>query len=277
MVAERTDQQVCIVTGAARGLGKSIAEAYATRGAAVALVDVLDDLAAEAAGEIEATGARAFPVAADITDRDQVDAMVETVTRELGPPDVLVNNAATFSVIAPVWEADPDRWVQDIRVNLCGTFLVCRAVVKGMVARRSGTVVNVVSSGGVSDPHAYSTSYAASKTAVMRLTEGLAKGAAEHNVKVFAVGPPAIWTEMTRFIATDPGGRKWRPGFDRIFEEGRDTPAESVATFIAEMTSGVVDELSGRYFEARWDLEEMAGRQDEILEKDLYTLRIRGK
>ncbi len=265
------------MTGAARGLGKATARAFASEGASVALVDVLRDLLEETVAEVEAEGGRALPFTADITDRHQVGAMVEAVTRELGPPDVLVNNAATFSVIAPVWEADPERWLRDIRVNLCGTFLVCRAVVKGMVARKTGTVINVVSSGGVSDPHAYSTSYATSKTAVMRLTEGLAAEAAEHNVKVFAVGPPAIRTEMTRFIATDPGGHKWRPGFGRIFEEGKDTPAESVADFIVEMTSGKYDALTGRYFEARWDLEEMAGREEEILEKDLYTLRIRGK
>lgn len=271
------EEAVCMVTGAARGLGKAISKALASEGASVALVDVLDDLLKETASEIEDAGGRAVPITADITDRDQVDAMVETVTRELGPPDVLVNNAATFSVIAPVWEADPDRWLRDIQVNLCGTFLVCRAAVKGMVARKSGTVINVVSSGGVSDPHAYSTSYASSKTGVMRLTEGLAAEAAEHGVKVFAVGPPAIRTEMTRFIATDPGGLKWRPGFGRIFEEGRDAPPESVAAFIVELTRGKADGLSGRYFETRWDLEEMVGRQEEILDKDLYTLRIRGK
>lgn len=91
-----------------------------------------------------------------------------------------------------------------------------------MVARRSGRVVNVVSSGGVGDPHPYSTSCASSKSGLMRLTEGLAKETEEHGVKVFAVGPPAVLTEMTKFIMKDTGGKTWRPDFPRYMADGND-------------------------------------------------------
>jgi len=266
---------VALVTGAARGIGKAIAEAFASSGAEVALVDVLAEALNETAQEIQNTGATALSVVTDVTNVAQVDAMVAEVERRLGSPDILINNAGTFSYVGPVWEADPEKWFRDVRVNLYGSFLCCRAVVKRMVERQRGYVINVVSSGGVGDPHAYSTSYASSKTGLMRMTEGLAKEVAEHGIKAFALAPPAILTDMTRFIMDVPGGRKWRPTFGNIFKEGRDHPPEMVADWAVKLVSGEADDLSGRYFLVTQDFDDVMERTEEILEDDLLTLRIR--
>jgi len=266
---------VAIVTGAARGIGRSIAEALSAQGARVAIVDILGDQLQETAAEMRKSGATVLPVVTDTTQVAQVDAMAQKVEKELGPVDVLVNNAGTFSYIGTVWEADPERWFRDIRVNLYGSFLVCRAVVGGMVERKRGYVINIVSSGGVGDPHPYSTSYASSKTGLMRLTEGLAKEVGGHGVKVFAVGPPAILTEMTRFIMDDDGGKKWRPGFGKNLLEGRGHKPEVVADYIVELLSGKADRLTGRYFLPHQSLDDIVKNSDEIIEKDLLTLRIR--
>jgi len=266
---------VAIVTGAARGVGRAIAEALASQGARVAVVDILADQLQKTAAEMRESGATVLPIVMDITLVSQVDAMAEKAQDELGPIDILVNNAGTFSYIGPVWEAEPEKWFRDIRTNLYGSFLVCRAVVKGMVERRRGYVINIVSSGGVGDPHPYSTSYASSKTGLMRLTEGLAKEAQKHGIKVFAVGPPAILTEMTRFIMNDDGGKKWRPGFGQELLEGRGYRPEVVANFILELVSGKADRLTGRYFLPHRNLDEIIERTDEIISEDLFTLRIR--
>jgi NAD(P)-dependent dehydrogenase (short-subunit alcohol dehydrogenase family) len=266
---------VVIVTGAARGVGRAIAAAFAAQGARVALVDILAKRVRETAAHLRAEGADVLPVAADITVPSQVEAMVAQVETELGPVDVLVNNAGTFSVIAPVWEADPERWFRDVRTNLYGTFLVCRSVVKEMVTRKRGYVINIVSSGGVGDPHPYSTSYASSKAGSMRLTEGLAAELREQGIPVFAVAPPAILTDMTRFILEDPGGKKWRPGFEQLFERGEDYPPEAVADLCVKLTSGQTDALTGRYLLVSEDLDELLSRADEIVDQDLLTLRIR--
>ena len=163
-----------IVTGAARGLGRAIGEAFGSAGAKVALVDVLADELSRTADEMSREGITCAAFVADTTVPAQVEKMVEEVESTLGPVDVLVNNAGTFSYIGPVWEADPETWFRDVRTNLYGSFLCTRSVVRRMVERGAGYVINIVSGGGVGDPHPHSTSYATSKTGLMRLTEGLA-------------------------------------------------------------------------------------------------------
>ncbi len=267
---------IAIVTGSARGIGKKISETLVKQGVYVTLVDILENELVKTAEEISLSGGKVLPVVCDITQIAQVDEMVEKVHITLGPIDILINNAGTFSYIGPVWEADAEKWFRDIKVNLYGSFLVCRAVVKDMIAKKSGYVINIVSSGGVGDPHPYSTSYACSKTGLMRLTEGLAKEVEEYGIKVFAVAPPAILTEMTRFIMNDPGGKKWRPGFSKIFEEGHGYPPEKVAELIINLLSGKADKLSGRYFSVSQNFDNIIANADEIISKDLLTLRIKG-
>jgi NAD(P)-dependent dehydrogenase (short-subunit alcohol dehydrogenase family) len=177
-------------------------------------------------------------------------------------------------VVAPVWEADPERWFRDIRVNLYGTFLCCRSFSRLMVARRSGYIINVLG-GGISDPHPYSTSYASSKTGLMRLTEGLAAETREHGVKVFALAPPAVLTDMTRFIMEDPEARRWRPEFRDIFANRWDHPPGVVAEMAINLMSGRADALTGRCFDATADFDAIIAQSPDILEKDRLTLRVR--
>lgn len=275
VLAMGIDGEVAVVTGGARGIGKAIAQALTSEGASVALADVLADDLRQTAQELASQGATVLPIVADVTQAEQVDAMVEQAEAELGPIAALVNNAGTFSTIGPVWEADPDRWFRDVRVNLFGSFLCCRAVARRMVERGRGTIVNIASSGGVSDAHPYCTSYACSKTALVRLTEGLARELQPHGVCVFAVGPPAVRTAMTEFILTDPGGRRWRPGFERIFAEGRDHPPELVADLVLGLLSGSADALTGRFLPATRPLADILRDADEILARGLLTLRLR--
>lgn len=269
--------KTAIITGGARGLGKEIAALYAEHGARVALADIREKELAATAEQLRSAGHAVLPVRTDITEPAEVEAMTAAVLAEWKTIDILVNNAATFSHIGPVWEAPADKWFGDLKVNLYGSFLCCRAVVRHLVERRRGYVINTVSSGGTGDPHPYCTSYAVSKTGLMRLTEGLAREAGEHNVKVFALAPPAVLTDMTRFILEDKGGKKWRPRFGEIFAEKKDFPARAVAETALHLVSGAADRLSGRFIEVAEGLEHILERQDRVLEDDLLTLRITGR
>lgn len=266
---------VALVTGSARGIGRAIATTLANAGMHVALVDILADDLHATADALATSGASVLPVVADITDPQAVDALAEQVERDLGPVDALVNNAGTFSTIGNVWELDPDRWFRDTRVNLFGSFLCCRAFVGRMVQRRQGRVINMVSAGGVGDPHPQCTSYACSKTALMRLTEGLAAEAAPHGVSVFALAPPAVDTAMTRYILESPEGRQHRPNFKELFENHEDRPPQLIAEWCLKLLGGRADRLTGRYFLATEDFEAILAATDTILAEDLMTLRLR--
>jgi len=264
-----------VVTGGARGIGKAIAGALAAEGAKVAIVDILED---ELGATIEAFRCEGIDVRgykADITSITEVRQVADAILSEFKCVDILINNAGTFSVIGPIWEVDPTKWFRDIRVNLFGTFLMCNALVGGMVERKSGYVINMASSGGVSDPHAHMTSYATSKTGIVRLTEGLAKELQDFNVKVFAIGPPAILTDMTRFIMNDEGGQKWRPGFKEIFETGKNTDPDVICRLVVRLVSGDADALSGRFIPGLVDLDATLERIGQVTANDLLLLRIR--
>jgi NAD(P)-dependent dehydrogenase (short-subunit alcohol dehydrogenase family) len=265
---------VAIVTGGARGIGMAIAKAYADRGACVAIVDVLADQLQATASDMEKAGGTVLPIHADITIPSQIDGMVAEVRERLGDIDILVNNAGSLSALGPIWEVDRDRWFRDVTVNLYGTFLCCQAVASDMIKNKGGYIINLVGA-GVDKPHLYTTGYDTSKAGVVRLTEALAKEAGQYGVKTFVLVPGTVRTAMTEFIMESPEGRKWRPTFRKIFDEGRDVPVEMVAELAVDLVSGKADALTGRYFRAAQDFEKIIVQTDKILEDNLFTLRLR--
>ena len=135
------DDQVAIVTGGGRGIGRAVAEALGARGAAVAV-------AARSPRELEAVAAglsHAIPVPTDVTRAEQVERLVERTQAELGPPTLLVAGAGTWDHVGPAWEGDADAWWRDVEVVLRGAYLCVRAVLPGMLERGAGRIV-VVSS-----------------------------------------------------------------------------------------------------------------------------------
>lgn len=270
-----------IVTGAARGIGRAIAEMLLQMPMNVCLVDLSSDDLSRTADQLRAkcikmsSTARVVARDGDICKPDDVAAAVQSATAQLGAIDLLVNNAGTFSTIGPTWETDPERWFTDVKTNLYGTYLMTRAVLAGMVTRRAGRIITIVSSGGVGDPHPYSTSYAASKTGAMRFVEGVAAETADHGIRVFALAPPAVPTAMSRYIAEDPQGARWRPGFRAHLDDPEHTMTPSqIGAPVTELASGAYDRLSGRYIDARRGLSFYADNMDRILAEDLWTLRI---
>ena len=266
---------VAYITGAAGGLGRAIAKSLIGEGYDIAMFDISTDALMAARSEMP-DDATILPVAVDVTDRASVDRAVTEAEEALAPCDLLVNNAGTFSVCAPMWECDPDLWQRDIRVNLIGTFLMCNRVTGGMVKRGRGRVVNIVSSGGVLDGHPFGTGYAASKSGVTRLTEGLSMELAEHGCQAFSVGPPAVATAMTKWLVDDPQAQTYRPLIKQIFERGEDHPPEIVGNCVAALASGRADKLTGRYFLPHKDYEGVLAKADEVVANDQWVLRIAG-
>ena len=187
----RLDDRVAVITGGNRGLGEAFARALGEAGARVAIAARDDARTARAAGELGA-----LPVTADVTDPDSVKAMVGRVTAELGPIDVLVNNAGVC-FHRPALEVPAHEWRQVWDVNVEGLWHCCRIVGAGMVERGSGVIVNVgsISAMIVNRPQ-MQPAYNASKAAVHQLTKSLAAEWAPHGVRVNALAPGYVKTEM---------------------------------------------------------------------------------
>lgn len=185
-------ERVAIVTGAARGIGRAIAERLAADGLRVAIVDIDGAAATAAAREI---GARAMAVACDITDSAAVNVMVWHVVGEWGRADVLVNNAGIAGPNKPLTEVTDDEWHRVLSINLDAVFFCCRAVVPQMIAHDWGRIVTIASiAGKEGNPHLGA--YSATKAAVMGLTKSLGKELATTNIRVNCVTPAVIETEI---------------------------------------------------------------------------------
>jgi NAD(P)-dependent dehydrogenase (short-subunit alcohol dehydrogenase family) len=269
--ADQVRGQVVIVTGGGGVIGRAICEAFGRAGALVAVADVAAGSCDATVAVIEQAGGRAIGVEVDVADVASVDAMVARVERELGPVDLLVNNAGILAAIGPIWEVDPDEWWRVWEVNVRGVMLCARAVLKGMVERRRGRIINM-SSGTVLGPqHAFS-AYPASKTAVTRLTEHMASDAREYGVSVFAITPGLVLTPMARATFET----EWTAHYREVYEQ-RQVPPELVAERCLALASGQADRLTGCYIQLADDLDDLNRRADEIETTGLYTLRIRGE
>jgi NAD(P)-dependent dehydrogenase (short-subunit alcohol dehydrogenase family) len=272
--------QVAIVTGGGRGLGKVYAQWLARAGAAVAVMARTASQIDETAASIREEGGRAIAVPGDVTDREAVEGVVAQTELQLGPVDLLVNNAGLAGPLesgGPMWVNDPDEWWRSMDVNVRGPLLCSQAVLPSMIARRQGRIINA-SSGGGNSPWLNASAYSVSKAALTRLTENLAAEIKEHGlhgISVFAVSPGMVRTPMVEEILALPGIEDWQPGFVRAHEEGRVLPPERGAELVVYLASGRADALSGCFISVRHDLTDMVARAEEIQENDLYTLRLR--
>jgi NAD(P)-dependent dehydrogenase (short-subunit alcohol dehydrogenase family) len=267
------DGQVALVTGGGRGIGRAIAQACAAAGAAVAVTARTADQLQETVARIEQAGGRALAVAGDVADPQTVARTVRAAEEHLGPVDLLVNNAAALGPAGGVVETDAAAWWQACAVNLYAPFLWSQAVLPGMLARRRGHIINVATS---VPPLRRGEAYHVSKTALIRLSEGLAAETRGRGVAVFAIHPGGVWTEMSREGARRLLGLAGLP--DDLEGWRRDVltlPPEAPARLCEALASGRADALSGRYLSVFDDLDALIGRADEIRQQDLYTLRPR--
>jgi len=186
--------QTAVVTGAARGIGREIAERLALAGAAIAVVDVAEDAVAQAADELSRPGATARGYRCDVSSLDAAEALGERVLADFGRVDVLVNNAGIAKDRLFVRMTAED-WAAVIGVNLTGAFNVTKAFAPAMLKQRSGSIVNIASVVGQMG-NAGQANYAASKAGLIGLTKSLGKELATENVIVNCVTPAAAETDL---------------------------------------------------------------------------------
>jgi 3-oxoacyl-[acyl-carrier protein] reductase len=191
-------EQVAVVTGAGQGIGEGIAARLAEAGARVAILDVNRAAAEEVAGRLKGVGLHC-----DVSSASSVQAAIEEVGRQLGPIQILVNNAGITGRTVPLWELDERDLDQVYAVNLRGVFLTCRAVIPGMLSQGYGRILNVASIAG-KEGNPTLIPYSSTKAAVIGLTKALAKEVAgKGNITVNAISPAVIRTKILDTIAKE--------------------------------------------------------------------------
>ena len=195
--------KVAIVTGGRRGLGKAIALTFAEAGADVAVCDnILETGELEAvAEEIKRLDRRSLAVQTDITKKAEVDNLVQRVIDEFSVIDILVNNAA-ITLQAPILEHQEDDWDRIMNVDLKGYFLCCQAVGRRMIDQKKGNIINMASTGAFTA--AVGGAYSIAKAGVVMLTKNLAKQLGRYNIRVNAIAPNIVKTELSRKLSNDP-------------------------------------------------------------------------
>jgi len=238
--------KVAVVTGGGRGIGEAISMAFAKEGAHVAVTDIEDDTAQAVSEKIKALGSKAFAIRSDVSNRDEVVSLMDSVVKEFGRIDILINNAG----ISPkkeggailTWEIEPEEWDMVMGVNLEGALFCSQQAVKYMLPQKRGAIVNIASLAGKAprEPMPTGAHYNISKAGIINLTQKLANELAPHGIRVNAVAPGRIATPMAK-LASGPANQAM---LDRT-PMGRFGTPEEVANLVLFLASEAASYITG--------------------------------
>ena len=231
--------RVAIVTGAARGIGRAIADRFSESGARVAIWDIDGDAAAATAASI----VNAVDFAADVTDPASIDRALAATAAQIGAPDIFVNNAGITGPNHPLDDYPIDEWRRVIEIDLLGVYYCCRAVVPLMRRRDKGRIVNIASiAGKEGNPNA--SAYSAAKAGVIGLTKSLGKELADTGIRVNAVAPAAAKTDIFNQMT--------EAQIDYMLSKipmGRFVQVEEIAALVAWLSSDECSFATGAVFD----------------------------
>lgn len=265
-----------LITGGSQGFGRHIVEAFLAAGANVVFC-------ARTAADVTATQAALAPslkpgqqligLACDVSDPASVAALFARAT-ETGPLHAVVNNAGIYGPIGPTEEVDLAEWTQAWSVNVTGTLLVCQHAVRVMRPQRAGKIINI-SGGGATNPMPRFAAYAATKAAVVRLTETLAEEFRADQIDVNAIAPGALRTRLTaQVLAAGPAkaGAEFFAKNKKWSDEGAVDPKLGAALCVY-LASSESDGITGKLISAQWDPWQDPARFRALATGDVYTLR----
>lgn len=270
--------RTALITGASQGLGAAIAASFVDAGASVLLT-------ARGAERLQATvrhlrerareGQRVEGLVADVARPVDCGTSVARALELFGSLTVLVNNAGVYGPMGPIETVDWAAWVEAVEINLFGTVLMCRAAIPHFRARGYGKIVNL-SGGGATAPLPRISAYAASKAAVVRLTETFAEELKEARVDVNAIAPGALNTRLLEDVLVAGPERVGSGFYARSVQqhEKGGVPLEKGAALVTFLASAKSDGITGRLLSAVWDdWASLPAQREELSRSDVYTLR----
>ena len=270
--------KISLVTGASQGLGKAIAYAFVKEGAHVAICARDGKLVEFVAEELRAHATddqKVFAATCDVSSVDQVERLFSDLSVHLGPVEILVNNAGVYGPKGQSESVSFAEWARAIEINLYGTFLPCQLGIRHMKRVGRGKIINL-SGGGATAPLPRISAYAASKAAVVRLTETLAEELREFSIDVNAIAPGALNTRLLGEVLRAGSDAVGKAFYEKSVKQ-RDSggvPLEKAASLCVYLASETSDGITGKLISAQWDpWENLHQFRAELAKSDIYTLR----
>lgn len=267
--------KVTVVTGASVGVGRELVREFARQGAKVVCAARREEKLKETVSLIKQEGGEAIYITTDVTEREQVDKLYETTIMTYGQADLLFNNAGSLNAVGATWELDIDLWWHDVKVNLLGTYLCCRAFLPHMIERDSGVIINMDGGGGTPGANIGGSAYGCSKAAILRFTESLAGELERIKSSVMAVcmNPGFVKSEMTEGAVDDEYKAKWLSHVVDLLASDEGVPADQCAKTTMKLLKILSPELNGRDFRQDTDYDQVAENLQKIKEEDLLVLK----
>ena len=231
--------KVAYITGSAQGIGKAIAEKLGKHGAGLALIDINEEVLNKTVEDFKSLNVKVKSYICDISDFNKIDELAKTVLEDFGKVDIIVNNAG-ITRDNLVMRMSESEWDLVIKINLTGTFNVCKAFTRFLLKQRSGRIINISSVIGLMG-NAGQVNYAASKAGLLGLTKSLAKEFGARNILVNAIAPGFIETEMTKQLSDSD-----REAYSKIIPLKRFGSPEDVGNIVLFLSSELSSYVTGQ-------------------------------
>jgi len=277
-VERALDGKIAIVTGANQGLGLETAKKFIEAGASLTICARNAQLLTKARdqlGAIARPGQQILPLVADVSNADEVTALVGATAEKFGKIDILVNNAGVYGPKGAIEDVNWLEWVRAIEINLYGSVLMCRAVLPHFKAQGRGKIVQL-SGGGATNPLPMLSSYAVSKAAIVRFVETLAEEVKSDRIDVNAIAPGALNTRLLDEVIAAGAEKVGQAFYERALKQKQTggAPLATAADLIVFLGSERSNGITGKLISAVWDpWHSLPERLSELQESDVYTLR----
>lgn len=270
--------RIALVTGANQGFGLEVARTYLQAGADLMLCARNMELLEKARDELvrsAETGQRILAMAADVSNEQQVRALVDAAITELGGLHILVNNAGVYGPKGQIEDVDWNAWTRAIEINVYGSILMCKTVLPHFKAQAYGKIIQL-SGGGATSPMPRISAYAVSKAAVVRFAETLAEEVRGTGIDVNSIAPGALNTQMLDEVLEAGPGKVGKDFYERALKqkETGGVPLHRGAELAVFLASGASDGITGKLVSALWDnWEHWPEHLEKLSNSDVYTLR----
>jgi NAD(P)-dependent dehydrogenase (short-subunit alcohol dehydrogenase family) len=267
-----------IITGANRGFGFEVAKKFVEEGASVVICGRDADQLKKAVDALKTRSSSKqiiIGLPLDVSDEENVKKLITTAIDKLKRIDIVVNNAGVYGPKGLIEDVDSGEWISAININLFSVFFMCKWILPHMKKNNSGKIINL-SGGGATAPLPRISAYAASKAAVVRLTETLAEECKEYSIEINAIAPGALNTRLLDEVLESGPDRVGKAFYEKALKQKSTggTPLDLGASLCVYLASSESDGITGKLISAPWDpWQNLAHYREDLKNTDIYTLR----